>query len=183
MKSRKISAGRSATVSHLHTYTRQQKWLHWISATVILWATITGFMVTGFSHRSAWRQFIDDFNPQITTVLMPIFAWRICVAAREMKRHAGLPSSWGTRVARYAHFSLYLAVTAVLVSGALMMTHDVKLLGILPLPQLIHSKPLLAQLFVFHQIACIGLAVLIALHLAAVVKHSLSGSPVLPRMM
>ena len=177
------SPARQSVAKDSHTYTRQQKWLHWISALVILWATVTGFMVTALSHRSAWRQFIDAFNPQITTVLMPLFAWRIVVAIREGKNQPVSALSDASRIARYAHILLYATVSAVLISGALMMTHGMKLLGLLPLPQLITSLPLLAALFVFHQIACMGLAGLIVLHLAAVVKHCLKGTPVLPRMM
>jgi len=182
MPSRNPSESSVSATKHLPPYTRQQKWLHWISAVVILWATVTGFMVVWMKPANPWRQFIDNFNPQITTVLIPVFLWRMVVAVRETSRHPKSSLSLGARMARYAHTSLYLFVTLVLASGALMMTHGVKLLGFIPLPQLIYSTATLDALFVLHRLFCLCLGALIALHVAAVVKHALSGASVLKRM-
>lgn len=165
-------------------YTRQQVCLHWISAAVILWASVTGFIVASLPINDPYRQFIDMFNPQITTVLMPLFLWRLLIAiGRGVSGPAISRRGVQAKAAHYAHIGLYLLVISVLSTGALMMTHGVHLLGIIPLPQLIHSPSVLSAIFAAHRLLCMLLAGLIVLHIAAVAKHSLAGTPVLHRML
>jgi len=64
-----------------------------------------------------------------------------------------------------------------------MMNHPVLLLGIMPLPQLLHSVPALADVQQLHHLLCAMLAALVGLHLAAVLQHQLRGSSVLRRML
>jgi cytochrome b561 len=77
---------------------------------------------------------------------------------------------------------IYATVSGVLITGVLMMDHEITLLGLVPLPQLIHSKIALAELHELHHLLCAALAGLVALHVGAVVMHQVRGKSVLGRM-
>ena len=161
-------------------YSKPRIALHWLSAAIILWATFSGFGVVLLEPDDPFRQWVEAFNPQITSLFIPFFAWRLWLAirARPSREHR----SAHERVASMAHKAIYAAVSGVLITGVLMMSHPVTLLALVPLPQLIHSKIALLQLHELHHVLCAILAGLVALHLAAVVMHHLRGRSVLGRM-
>ncbi|MFY1666135.1 cytochrome b [Pseudomonas sp. Pseu.R1] len=168
------------TTNEASAYTKPRIFLHWLSAAIILWATFSGFGVVLLDANDPFRQWVESFNPQITSLFIPFFAWRLWLAVR-----AGSPLKPETaqeRVAGLAHKAIYLAVTGVLITGVLMMNHPVMLMAFIPLPQLIHSKIALLELHELHHVLCAILAGLVALHLTAVVLHQVRGKSVLGRM-
>ncbi|WP_427977092.1 cytochrome b [Acidocella sp.] len=160
-------------------YSRARILLHWLSAAVISWATITGFAASLCPRQTLFRMAIDLVNPQLTTLFIPFFLWRtgLYLRARPWSRWAGAGPR--ERVAMLVHGLLYGAVLVVLASGVLMMPRPWALLGLLPMPVLGAGQ---AGLFLLHRGACMALAGLIALHLGAVVMHLGLGHPVLRRM-
>jgi len=170
----------SSHLDEVSRYSKSRILLHWLSAAIILWATLSGFGVVLLEPNDPFRQWVEAFNPQITSLFIPFFAWRLWLA---IKAHPLRPSSTTQeRLASAAHKAIYAAVSGVLITGVLMMSHPVTLLALVPLPQLIHSKIALLQLHELHHVLCAILAGLVALHLAAVVMHQVRGRSVLGRM-
>lgn len=162
------------------TYSKPRVFLHWLSAVVILWATVSGFGVALLDQGDGFRQWVESFNPQLTSIFIPFFAWRLWLAIRATPHRAGKTAQ--ERIAKAAHTAIYAAVSGVLITGVLMMSHPVTLLALVPLPQLIHSKIALLQLHELHHVLCAALAGLVVLHLAAVAMHQMRGKSVLRRM-
>ncbi|MBD1553883.1 cytochrome B [Pseudomonas sp. C2L11] len=156
-------------------YSRSRRALHWLSAVIILWASVSGFGVQAFPPGCAIRQWVESFNPQITSVFIPLFAWRLWLKCTQ-------PGSANLNVAGAVHWALYGLVSAVLVTGVLMMATPVTMFGLFTLPSLVHDAVWLARLHHWHQLACMALAALVGLHLAAVVWHQMRGHTVMARM-
>jgi superoxide oxidase len=169
----------SPTAQHAIPYSKPRIFLHWLSAAIILWATLSGFGVVLLDANDPFRQWVESFNPQITSLFIPFFAWRLWLALRTAPPHR---TGSQERLASAAHTAIYAAVSGVLITGVLMMSHPVTLLALVPLPQLIHSKIALVELHELHHVLCAILAGLVALHLAAVVMHQVRGRSVLGRM-
>ncbi len=162
-------------------YSRTRIMLHWLSAGVILWASITGFIVVQLPQGNPVRQAIDMLNPQITTLFIPFFAWRLALYLRAAPwRRPG--ATLQQRAAGAVHMALYASITAVLVSGLFMMPAPWRLAGLIPMPQLTHGDAALQAAHGYHHAACMALAGLITVHLAAVALHQLGGRPILRRM-
>lgn len=170
----------SASTDEASAYSKPRIFLHWLSAVVILWATLSGFGVALLDPEHALRQRVELANPQITSLFIPFFAWRLWLAIRA--RPHPTRRNLQERLASAVHVAIYATVSGVLVTGVLMMNHPVMLLGLLLLPQLIHSETALLQLHEVHHLLCVVLAGLLALHLAAVVMHQARGKSVLGRM-
>ncbi|MEF9672217.1 cytochrome b/b6 domain-containing protein [Pseudomonas sp. PCH446] len=164
-------------------YTTTRIYLHWISALVILWATLSGFGVTLLPVNHPLRQWVESVNPQITSLFIPLFAWRLWLYLSTSSEQSTGTGDLQKNIAKLTHTLIYLCVSGVLLTGVVMMNHPVLLLGIMPLPQLLHSPPALAEIQQLHHLLCTMLAALVALHLAAVVRHQLRGNPVLRRML
>ncbi|WP_241494387.1 cytochrome b [Pseudomonas asplenii] len=167
--------------SETGVYSKPRIFLHWLSAAVILWATFSGFGVTLLDQHAPFRQWVESFNPQLTSLFIPFFAWRLWLAIKSPAHPAH--RGWQARLAGLAHVAIYATVTAVLVTGVLMMNHPVEILDLFELPQWVHSRSALLQLHQEHHVMCALLGGLVALHLLAVVQHQLMGRSVLGRML
>lgn len=162
-------------------YSRARILLHWLSAGVILWASVSGFIVVQLAQQNPLRQVIDILNPQIATLFIPFFLWRLALYLRAAP-WAKPTASLQARAATLVHMALYASITLVLASGLFMMPAPWHLLGLVPMPQLTHGEAALAAVHGWHHAACVGLAGLISVHLLAVALHQLNGTRVLRRM-
>jgi len=161
-------------------YSTPRVYLHWISAAVILWATFSGFGVALLAPDDSFRAWVESFNPQLTSMFIPVFVWRAWLAVTATSRPS--PQTLQEHLAHWAHLAIYLTVTGVLITGVLMMTHPVTMLDFVQLPQLIHSAKALSTLHEIHHVLCAVLAGLVAVHVMAVVQHQVLGRSVLGRM-
>jgi cytochrome b561 len=160
-------------------YSKIQIILHWFSAVIILWATISGFYVAFIDTPASVKATIGFFNVSITAVLIPFFIVRVYLAQTlSMKK----PETFAQWVALIVHKIIYIVTIIVLVTGVLMMDRDINVFDVLLIPQPIRDPYWTSLFFDIHRCACMALAALLFLHLAAVVKHHLSGNPVLKRM-
>jgi len=163
-----------------NAYSPSRVYLHWISAAVILWATFSGFGVALLAPDDRFRVWVESFNPQLTSVFIPVFMWRAWLAVKADSKASS--QTLQERLARWAHTAIYLTVTGVLITGVLMMTHPVEMLDLFELPQLVHSTTALRRLHEVHHVLCALLAGLVAVHVLAVVQHQVLGRSVLGRM-
>ena len=161
------------------TYPKIRVFLHWLSACVILWASITGFFASHLARHPSVKGFFDTVNPQVTTLFIPFFGWRLVLYIRSRPWVGWLTLGRQERLAVLVHGALYGLIILVLASGLLMMPIPWTLLGLFPMPVLgIFCK----QLFMLHCYGCIALSCGIALHLAAVVYHVARRHNILQKM-
>lgn len=164
-------------------YSRPRALLHWGSALVILWATVTGFAVALLDLPPALSAAIGFINVSLTTLFIPFFVLRIGYAlAQPGPDDIAHGNSLGRFLTQAGHLALYIATALVLASGVLMMDRPIDLFGLVTLPQPF-TEPLLIEFFnASHRVFCVLLALLVAGHIGAVVIHQMRGHPVLDRM-
>jgi len=159
------------------------RYMHWISALVILWASISGLYIAFFELETQIKSQILSFNVSITTVFIPLFCWRIYYRIKH-----GVPPAHPTmsalevKLAHVGHTLLYVLVSLVLVSGVLMMDHDVTVFQLFTIPQLLQQQSGIHFFETMHLYTCRLLAALIMCHLAALIKHEIMGRRILQRM-
>jgi cytochrome b561 len=162
-------------------YSKLARVLHWVSAVVIIWATITGIYMAVWAG-PAVKQLISFINISVTSLLAPVFAVRIAYALCSRKP-APLELPRRERIAaRIGHFLLYAMTTIVLASGIVMMEQDIRIFNWLTIPQPLDDHRLTAIFAAIHRVSSSLLGLMIAGHIAAVIRHQHRGRPVLKRM-
>ncbi|RON10750.1 hypothetical protein BK659_04355 [Pseudomonas brassicacearum] len=164
------------------SYTRAQKFLHWLSAVIIIWALVSGFYVALFEVALPVKEWVAFINVSMTTAFLPFFVVRLYLSFRRSRSSARQCSTLAENVASFVHWLIYLVVSLVLVTGVLMMDRVINVFDLLFIPQPLQD-PDWIQLFIkIHVWACVVLAALVALHMSAVIKHEVSGRRVLVNM-
>jgi cytochrome b561 len=174
VSSRSAPAGQS--------YALPLRWLHWLSAAVILWAIISGFWAGSLPESEASRQAIAGFNVALTTLFIPVFALRIYVRFTRPVPGPIWSSKLHIAMARYAHMGLYLLVSFILLTGVLAVDHPADVFGVLTLQPLAIAQAVRDQVIAVHAMACRALGGLVFLHILAVIWHQRSGRNVMARM-
>lgn len=164
-------------------YSRPRALLHWGSALVILWATVTGFSNALLDLPAALSEAIGFINVSLTALLIPFFVLRIGYAlAQPGPDDIAHGNGLGQFLAKAGHLALYIATALVLATGVLMMDRPIDLFGLAALPQPF-AEPVLIEFFnASHRVFCVVLALLVAGHIGAVLFHQLRGHAVLDRM-
>lgn len=163
-------------------YTPLQKTLHGISALMILWLLASGFYAGVLTDEEPLKHFISALNVSLSLLLIPVFLLRIYVSFGRGYAAVKDDKSLGHWIAFVIHTLMYVVVTWVLVSGILMMDRPIEFFGFFAIPQPLSDPKSIAFYFRAHIAACLLLALLVALHIAAVIKHQLAGQPVIQRM-
>ncbi len=159
-----------------------QKFLHWLSAVIIVWALSSGFYVSLFDVALTVKEWVAFINVSLTTVFLPFFVVRLYIFLRRRRSDNTMHRSLGEHLASFVHGLIYLVVSMVLVTGILMMDRVINVFDLLFIPQPLQD-PYWIQLFLkIHVWACVVLAVLVGLHMSAVIKHEVSGRRVLGNM-
>lgn len=163
-------------------YCRLRISLHWVSAVVILWVLISGTLVALIEEPMKLKTDIARFNVSLTTVFIPVFVLRVCLAAARamsMTRQLQTVQEWA---ACLVHGLIYLATAVVLISGVLMMSHPFSVFGMLQFDPWMTDPQWQLYFFRLHIWSCVVLAVLVGLHVSAVIRHQLAGYSVIRRM-
>lgn len=168
----------------LDKFSLQARFLHWLSALVIIWASLSGFIILDKDITQQLKHSIADFNVAVTSILIPFFIWRILVRIHsKVPSYQNRVSSIEARLARYIHLIIYALVSLVLISGVLMMDRSINIFGYLQLPQLITDSSLLTSFKTIHKFSTRALAALVLFHILALVRHQLLGKQILQRML
>jgi cytochrome b561 len=162
-------------------YSKRRVLLHWLSAVIILWALMSGFYVAYIPVSASTAHWVGSLNVSLTTLLIPFFLWRAWLFFCERKP-CGVALSLGKKLALAVHALIYLTIGVVLLSGVLMMKSAISIFGLVRFPQPLADPLLIEQANTVHVLSCVVLALLIALHLCAVVWHEVSGRRVVRRM-
>lgn len=163
-------------------YSRVQIYLHWLSAAVILWTLISGSSVLVLDLPASLKKDLTAFNVSLTAAFIPFFILRCCLAIRRAARAAPCSKTLQQWLALIAHGALYAVTAVVLGSGVLMMGQGFSVFGLVHIDPLLTSPAYLTRFARLHIGSCVVLAALIALHIAAVIKHQWAGTPVIGRM-
>ncbi|WDE02119.1 cytochrome b [Thalassomonas actiniarum] len=165
-------------------YNKKTRFFHWLSAVVILWVTISGFYVTLFEVDAELKNSVLALNVLMNTFFIPVFMFRVLnwVNNPAPEDYQGLPLR-SRKIADKVHAGMYLLIFIVLLSGVLMMDRKVEFLGMTLIPYL-PFDPALKEFFTrLHIFSVCALAFCVALHIAAVIRHELSGLRILKRML
>ncbi|MCS3409169.1 cytochrome b [Serratia sp. AKBS12] len=164
-------------------YSRPQIILHWLSAAIIIWATLSGFYVAIVGVADPVSDAIGFFNVSITTVFIPLFILRCYYFLSAPKPTDANANPWLNFIAHATHLLLYVTILVVLITGVLMMERAINVFHLFTLPQPLHDPWLTGLFNRIHIISCAVLAALIALHIAAVIKHEWQNKQLLKRML
>jgi len=163
-------------------YSWQQVLLHWLSAVVIIWATVSGFYIGLFAASPSCKALIGFINVSLTTIFIPFFLIRVFYFFKHGKPLNDKRKSFSSCLANFVHVILYINITLVLVTGVLMMESDINVFNIFKIPQPFHQIALTSVFNKCHVFSCTTLALLVILHISAVIKHHLYGNKILRRM-
>ena len=157
--------------------------LHWLSAGVILWALTSGFMMAVIEVSEELKASISEFNIAVTVLFIPFFLLRIYFAITRKKPETIELSRLNNQIAACAHFLIYLTVCFVLTTGVLMMERNINLFNIMEISYLIDNPAITDIMSDLHKYGSIILSLLVLLHIAAVIKHEMSGVRILKKML
>ncbi len=163
-------------------YSTLQKWLHGVSALVMVWLMVSGYCVAYISHSASIKDSVGAFNVSLGSLFIPFFFFRMYVSFGKgcwavFKAKAFMPC-----MVFFVHTAIYLATAIVLVSGVLMMSRETLVFNVVLLPPLVSDVTLREVFAAVHDRACVLLALLLSVHIAAVIKHQLAGRSVLKHM-
>lgn len=179
-----VPANRLAS-QHILRYDVLTRVLHWIFATVIIYATVIGYVLAKIGNR-AEHDLLSMLNESFATVLLMLFPFRLWRIIRR-KRTVPAPISgiplFQQKLAHTVHGLMYLTIACVLVSGYLMIPNGYSFFGLVTIPTPFSAGRLTHALFLTHRVSCAVLAAFIVLHVLAVIKHQLMGRKVLRRML
>lgn len=161
-------------------YSATQVMLHWLSAVFILWALIMGSSVAVFDVSPEFKSMIAALNVSLSVLFIPFFVVRALLRIGYLKRHGAQADE---RLAGFIHNLIYAVTGVVLVTGVLMMNRPIQVFSWFTLGQPLTNPLWLHRFHTLHIVANALLGALVVLHMLAVVKHQLSGKPVLRRML
>ncbi|MFV3282752.1 cytochrome b [Pseudomonas sp. NY15356] len=164
-------------------YCWQRILLHWISALVIIWVLISGFYVAHMDVATTTFHAVAFFNVALTTLFIPVFLLRWLVRLVKPAPKSLHDDPRNRRIVHVVHEALYWTIATVLLSGVLMMDRDIDVFGWFAIAPVLSDPFWHGVWFNIHIASCLLLALGVAMHIAAVVLHELSGRRVLRRML
>lgn len=157
-------------------YTPTAKVLHWLIAVFAFAQLSLGVWMIGIPKsppgvRASWFNLHKSIGITLGLVIVLRLAWRLTHPAPPLPET--IPP-WQRTLAKYCHFALYVCMVVIPVSGYLgssFTNYPIKYFGH-TLPQWGWDSPALKELCSqVHLTAIVTFVALIALHLAAVLKH------------
>ncbi|MCM0148882.1 cytochrome b [Photobacterium galatheae] len=147
--------------------------LHWVMATIILYATVAGYVMHFVADSSPrlWS-FLSVLNLSLATLATPLlvlrWVWRFFRPAVPNAEYAG---GFQKKIAHLVHSCLYLAMFMVFSSGYFTVTHPYEWFWLVTIPQPIQAPQVNAFFFAVHRVSCMILTSLVTLHIAAALHH------------
>lgn len=170
----------SLNVAHYDRFTRI---LHWVVAVIIIYAMCVGYILHALEG-TRWFYFFSELNMSLATIATPVmlvrFIWRFFRPSIE--RPAGISLRKKQMVA-LVHEVFYLTIFAVLVSGFLMLHKDYHLFGLLHVTRPVDVPVINQFFFTAHRYSCMVLGIILVMHVAAVLKYTVTGKPEILRRM
>ncbi len=163
----------SGAVAVTDRYDRLAQTLHWIFASIIIYASVTGYALEWIEDHS-WHEALIRFNASLTTLLLPLFPLRL--AWKYIRVDPTDPAGVGKKCLKLAytvHDLLYLMIFSVLVTGVLMIPHGYMFFSLFWVPTPF-EKGAMTNLFAnIHSFCTTFLSALVLLHITGVIYHTL----------
>lgn len=164
-------------------YSRMRIYLHWLSAIVIIWATFSGFYIFLGKPSADTKALISFINVSLTTCFIPFFILRVFYSLKHPSPPVAAAQQKTHKMAKRVHIVLYANISAVLITGVLMMDRAINVFNLFSIPAPF-SNPAITHFFhSVHIFSCTTLALLVVMHILAVVKHQFSGHGIMHRML
>ena len=148
------------------------KWLHWIMAVIIVYATVAGYAMLFVMDKPQLFHVLSTLNMSLATIasvlLIVRWGWSF------FRKTPGLPDTIPTTqksIAKLAHGVLYLVMFVVFISGFLMLNHEYTFFWLFIIPNPISNPEVNAFFFTVHRFGCAILASLVLTHVLAALKH------------
>lgn len=164
-------------------YDGLSRFLHWTIALGIIYTMIVGYSLHFISNEGTYA-FLSTMNMSVATLVGALmivrYVWRFFRPAVPFDDHV---TATQKSTIRMAHDLFYIIIFLVLISGFLMVHHGFQLFFLIDVPRIVTVDAVNDFFFMVHRASCIALALMLGLHLAAVVKHQLMDKyPILSRM-
>ncbi|MGF1845975.1 cytochrome b [Vibrio lentus] len=146
--------------------------LHWVMASVIIYATVAGYVMHFVTSKPELFSFLSVLNMSLATVATPLLAIRYIWS--HFRSTPPMPSSVAAGqicIAKLAHSLMYLVMFMVFSTGYLMLKEPYSLFWLATVDNLITDPAINSFFFYLHRTSCIALACLILLHISAALKH------------
>lgn len=145
--------------------------LHWVIAVAMIYVMIVGYSLHFMANERIFS-FFSETNMSIALVLTPLmvlrFLWRYF---RPAVPYGEMLKGHGKGLVHLLHEIFYLLIFVVLVSGFLMLEKGFQVFGVIDFPRPVANLEVNKFFFTLHRYACIALAGMILVHVAAVIKH------------
>lgn len=153
-------------------YDAFSKWLHWIMAVIIIYATIAGYGMLFVMDMPQLFHVLSTLNMSFATIasVLLIVRWVWSFFRKTPELPSTIPSTQKS-IAKLAHGTIYLVMFVVFVSGFLMLKHEYPFFWLFTIPNPISNAEVNEFFFMVHRVGCATLATLVALHVAAALKH------------
>ncbi|VWD61794.1 cytochrome B561 [Burkholderia lata] len=165
-------------------YDRFSRALHWIFAVVILYTMAAGISLHFITQPEVWRV-VSTLNMSLASCLIVLFPLRYVWSffRRTPPDVESIPRQQRS-IAHLVHSLIYGLVAFVLFSGFVMVPDGYWLFGLFYVKTPFSAGPVTEHWFVLHRIGCYTLAIMVAAHAAAALKHQfMSKNGVLKRML
>ncbi|KGR36038.1 cytochrome b561 [Vibrio campbellii] len=174
----KLDSGQNQkAIPHVQNTSTQQydafsKWLHWIMAVIIIYATIAGYGMLFVMDMPQLFHVLSTLNMSFATIasVLLIVRWGWSFFRETPELPDTIPNTQKS-MAKLAHGALYLVMFVVFVSGFLMLKHEYPFFWLFTIPNPISNAEVNAFFFMVHRFGCATLASLVLLHALAALKH------------
>ncbi|WP_423757875.1 cytochrome b [Burkholderia sp. NLJ2] len=165
-------------------YDALSRTLHWVFAVVILYTMAAGFSLHFIRDPAIWK-FVSTLNMSLASCLIVLFPVRyLWTFFRDAPPELDAIPAKQRAIAHVVHSLIYALIAFVLFSGFVMVPDGYWLFGVFYIRTPFAAGPVTEHWFVLHRAACYTLALLVALHAGAALKHHfVSKNDVLKRML
>lgn len=145
--------------------------LHIVMAIIIFYTLIIGYSLHFLSPNLA--NILSTLNVSVATIAIPLFLarylWTFFRITPELpqsipKLQRGFAKLW--------HSLMYQIIFLVFISGVLMLTKPIDFFWVVHIENIISTPQVNQFFFLLHRISCALLTIMLIIHIAAVVKHT-----------
>lgn len=152
------------------------KFLHWLSAIIIISLFILGVWMTNLDYYSKWYHIAPDIHKSVGLILLAItifrLPWRLInTTPKPLANHTKLE----IRLSNYMQVILYLLIFSIIISGYLISTADgrsISIFGFISIPAVLTKIPNQATIMgTIHMYLAYIVIALVFIHSLAACKH------------
>lgn len=153
-------------------YSTKQKWIHWISAILVLIAIILPLAKRSLSHLVGGQSELFTIHKSLGIIILLITIWRIYIVIKQ-----GVPEvlpkheRFQRILSKTVQGIIYLLLLVLPLSGYLMSGRAIHFLGLISIPNLSLSNNVHGFFKSIHIIGAYLLIALLILHIAAAIYH------------